>query len=159
MSTSEPLLTYLMPVYAGLSYYGLLTTTNADDLTSTIILPSATFGTAWAAFNIYRSKSMDLGVVTMTVVAVSLALEHGYIGSGGNGLTPTLKRVETVGCVLVGCNFMLALLAFKQITKMLKREKSEFWFRMFFWYCVAMVVFWAICAWKCHGRVATKNVE
>mmetsp|Transcript_6172 Transcript_6172/g.13571 ORF Transcript_6172/g.13571 Transcript_6172/m.13571 type:complete len:174 (-) Transcript_6172:215-736(-) len=163
--SSEPALTYLMPAYAGASYaglFGLLPTSISSDLTTTM-LASATFGAAWAAFNIYRTKSLDLGVVTMGMVAVSTAIERGLIdvgggtgrGSEGSRLTPTLKLVETIGCILVSINFALPIVAWNEVARTLGRKKTSFWLSTFWCYCLVMALFWAICAYRNNGRIAT----
>ena len=92
----------------------------------------------------------------MGIVAISTAYERGLIGGGGGGgrLTPTLKLVETVGCALVSANFALPILAWKEVARTLGRKKTSFWFATFWWYCIAMAAFWAICAYKNNGRVA-----
>ena len=90
----------------------------------------------------------------MGFVAVASAMELGIVGVGGH--TTTIKIVETIGCALVAMNFVLPLLAWAQLTAALGRKKSEFWFMIFFWYCIVMAAFWAICAYKNNGRPSGK---
>ena len=150
---SEPLLTYLMPTYASASYAAVFLL--PPDKFPSSLLGSSTFGAAWAAYNIYRSKSVDLGLVTMGIVAAASAMELGLFGMNNAGLTPAIKTVETVGCALVAMNFVLPLLAWSQLTAALGRKKTALWFQIFFYYCVSMAMFWAICAFKNSGRPAT----
>jgi len=86
----------------------------------------------------------------MGIVALASAMELGIVGGGG--LTSTIKMAETFGCALAAMNFALPLLAWARLTAALGRKKSAFWFMIFFWYCIAMTAFWAICAYKNNGR-------
>ena len=107
--------------------------------------------------SIYRSKSIDLGLVTIGIVAVASAMDLGIVGDGG--LTSTIKTAETIGCALVAMNFVLPLLAWPQLTAARGRKKSRFWFMIFFWYCIAMAAFWAMCAYKNKGRPTSGKLE
>lgn len=146
-----------MPTYAAASYAAVLLL--PADKFPAALLGSSSFGAAWAAYNIYRSKSVDLGLVTMGIVALASAIELGLFGAASSGLTPTIKTAESIGCLLVALNFLLPLLAWSQLTAALGRKKTAFWFQIFFYYCITMAVFWAICAYRNSGRTATGKVE
>ena len=145
-----------MPTYATASY-GAALLLPPDKFPATLFGSSA-FGAAWAAYNIYRSKSVDLGLITMGIVAAASVMELGLFGSTA-GLTPTIKTVETVGCAFVAVNFVLPLLAWSQLTAALGRKKSALWFQIFFYYCIGMAIFWAMCAFKNSGRTASGKLE
>mmetsp|Transcript_4045 Transcript_4045/g.7944 ORF Transcript_4045/g.7944 Transcript_4045/m.7944 type:complete len:109 (+) Transcript_4045:517-843(+) len=99
----------------------------------------------------------------MGMVAVSTAIERGLIdvgggtgrGSEGSRLTPTLKLVETIGCILVSINFALPIVAWNEVARTLGRKKTSFWLSTFWCYCLVMALFWAICAYRNNGRIAT----
>ena len=154
--SAEPLLTYLMPAYAAASYSALLLQPSDVAFPATLF-GSSTFGASWAAYNMYRSKTLDLGLFTMGIVAASSAMELGLLCGGG--LTPTLKKVETAGCALAAVNFMLPLLAWPALTAALGRKKTALWFQVFFWYCLVMAGFWAACAYKNMGRTASEKLD
>lgn len=145
-----------MPTYAAASY-GAVLLLPPDKFPATLFGVSI-FGAAWAAYNIYRSRSVDLGLVTMGIVAAASAMELGMFGAT-TGLTPTIKTMEIAGCALVAVNFVLPLLAWSQLTAALGRKKTALWFQFFFYYCISMAIFWAICAFKNSGRPGSGKLE
>jgi len=68
---SEPILTYLMPVYATASWVALAKS-HAD---GAWMIPVSGFGAAWALYNTVTRKVLDAGFITMGVVAIFAALE------------------------------------------------------------------------------------
>ena len=125
----------------------IVTSSRIHDVRTLIIIDISS--SLWRR-SIYRSRRIDLGVVTMGIVALASAMELGIVGGGG--LTSTIKMAETFGCALAAVNFALPLLAWARLTAALGRKKSAFWFMIFFWYCIAMTAFCAICAYKNNGR-------
>mmetsp|Transcript_3162 Transcript_3162/g.6974 ORF Transcript_3162/g.6974 Transcript_3162/m.6974 type:complete len:149 (-) Transcript_3162:300-746(-) len=138
---SEPLLTYLMPIYALASWYGFLTQNTGE-----YVLPVALVGWIWAAFNIYRTKRVDLGVVTFFFVLIASLCEQRY------GFTRGVKLALCVSSVLVAGNYSLVIAFWQQIEKHLAKKKSVLWLNIFRCYCVSGMLFWVCVAAKSYVR-------
>eukprot|EP00804_Cyclotella_cryptica_P004360 CCRYP_006787-RA/>CCRYP_006787-RA protein AED:0.06 eAED:0.06 QI:138/1/1/1/0/1/2/273/160 len=139
----EPILTYLMPLYAIASWYGLYT----RGQTGKHLLPIATFGWLWAAFNIARTQRLDLGIVTFGLVILASLWERRV------GFTGGVKLALTVSCVAVAANFALPVVFWNSISRALAGSKSQLWLKIFWWYCATMVVFWVCAAYRNQVRV------
>lgn len=131
----EPILTFLMPIYAITSWIGLYRHGN----TGTHLLPIASFGWIWAVFNIIRTRRLDLGVVTFALVILSSLWER------HSGFHKGVKIALSISCVMVAANFSLVVIVWNSMVKELARSKSQLWLSVFYWYCATMVAFW-ICA-------------
>lgn len=140
----EPLGTYLMPIYAIGSWYGLI----AQGQTGQYILPVAFVGWVWAGINILKSKRLDLGVVSFFFAMVSALCENQW------GFTPGVKLALTISSAMVAANYSLVVLFWGNLKKGLAKSgtKSGLWFKVFWTYCAAMTVFWAVTAAKTYMR-------
>lgn len=147
----EPRLTYLMPIYAIASWIAFFFWEESGKH----LLPTSAFGAAWALVNCYRNKSMDLGCITMGIVAVASAMEQ-FTHS-----TPKarLHKAETIGCVLAAINFSLPIIFWKQIKDPLSKRKSAVWMTVFWYYLAAMTVYWLVAAYKNSDRDMDANVD
>lgn len=131
----EPILTFLMPVYAIASWVGLY----LHGSTGVHLLPVASFGWIWAIFNIIRTRRLDLGVVTFALVIMSSVWER------RSGFHKGVKIALSISCMMVAANFSLVVVFWNSMVKELARSKSQLWLSIFYWYCASMTVFW-ICA-------------
>jgi hypothetical protein len=132
----EPILTFLMPIYAIASWIGLY----LHGSTGKHLLPIASFGWLWAVFNIMRTRRLDLGVVTFGLVIFSSLWER------HSGLHKGVKTALTLSCMTVSANFSLVVIFWSTMVKELARSKSQFWLTTFWWYCATMMVFWLFAA-------------
>ena len=131
----EPIVTFLMPVYAAASWLGLYLCGS----TGKHLLPIASFGWLWALFNIVRTRRLDLGIVTFALVMISSIWER------QSGFHKGVKIASNISCLLVAANFSLVVIFWNSMVKELARSKSQLWLSIFWWYCAIMTVFW-VCA-------------
>ena len=153
---SEPTLTYLMPVYAAASWYGLVRSSRGGGGAITYdgghLLPTSAFGVAWAAHNWRRRGFVDLGFFTMGLVLAGSAWERHRRDRGEDGGAAAVAA-ETLGCSLASANFALVLAGWRRVAKAARRGgKSELWLRTFGGYCAVMAAFWAVAAFRNHRR-------
>ncbi|KAL7529752.1 hypothetical protein ACHAXR_003140 [Thalassiosira sp. AJA248-18] len=131
-----------MPLYAIASWYGLLT----QGKSGKYMLPVALIGWVWAGVNIYRTKRLDLGLVTFLFVILASICERHY------GLTRGVKLSLSVSSIMVAANYSLVVIFWKQIQKDLAKSKSQVWMNIFWGYCACMMAFWVCAMAKTYGR-------
>jgi len=134
-TTSEPLLTYLMPAYAIASWISLLI---LKDHGRETLFCSASFGALWAVRNMYQSRKLDLGAVSMGIVAVASAFEESV----------SMCRIATLGCCLAAANFSLPLFLWKNFIRAARKKRSPFWIKTFRVYLISMTLFWSCAAYQ-----------
>jgi len=132
----EPILTFLMPAYAIVSWYALY----LHGGTGKHLLPLSLFGWVWAVFNIVRTRRLDLGVVTFAFVIISTLWER------HSGFYKGVKLALSISCILLAANFSLVVIFWNSIVKELARSKTQLWLSVFWWYCTIMTVFWLFAA-------------
>ena len=139
----------LMPAYAIGCWIGLYK--NAD--TGKHLLPAALFGWLWAIINIMRSKRVDLGVVTFGLVIIFTLVERYY------GFTRAVKWAISISALVVAANFSLVVIFWKPIRKDLSKSKSQLWLKVFFTYCVTLMIFWIVSSFKnfVRGEISTSS--
>ena len=139
----------LMPAYAIGCWIGLYK--NAD--TGKHLLPAALFGWLWAIINILRSKHIDLGVVTFGLVIIFTLVERYY------GFTRGVKWAISLAALAVAANFSLVVIFWGPIRKDLSKSKSQLWLKVFFTYCVTLMIFWIVSSFKnfVRGEIATSS--
>mmetsp|Transcript_38085 Transcript_38085/g.65068 ORF Transcript_38085/g.65068 Transcript_38085/m.65068 type:complete len:172 (-) Transcript_38085:149-664(-) len=131
----EPFGTFLMPIYAILSWYGLI----AHGKSGAYVLPVALVGWVWALINIIVRKSFDLGIVTFFLVLLASAYEKKC------GFSKGPKVALCVSSIAVAANFALVPILWSDIQTDLANTRSDLWQTMFWWYCVTFSVYW-VCA-------------
>ena len=139
----------LMPAYAIGCWIGLYK--NAD--TGKHLLPAALCGWIWAIINILRSKRIDLGVVTFGLVIIFTLVERYY------GFTRGVKWAISFSALVVAANFSLVVIFWKPIRKDLSKSKSQLWLKVFFTYCVTLMIFWIVSSFKnfVRGEISTSS--
>lgn len=147
--SSEPLGTYLMPIYAGASWIGILTI--KEPLTT--LLPVSIFGALWALRNTVVGGQFDLGVVTMGLVAITIATDVGFGGIRG------AKYALLVESLFVALNYILPFLIWEQLEKSLAKSKSMLWFKVFKVYLSVKAAFWVYAAYKIYTREQGKRYD
>ncbi len=135
----------LMPAYAVGCWIGLY----KYAATGKHILPAALFGWAWAMINIIRSKRIDLGVVTFGLVILFTLVERYY------GFTRGVRWSISLASLAVAANFSLVVIFWKPIQKDLSKSKSQLWLKVFFGYCLTLMIFWIVSAYKNFVRGET----
>mmetsp|Transcript_58558 Transcript_58558/g.117602 ORF Transcript_58558/g.117602 Transcript_58558/m.117602 type:complete len:152 (-) Transcript_58558:264-719(-) len=140
---AEPLLTYLMPLYAASSWAGLVNY-HRD---GAWMLPVSGFGAAWAIFNTLKNGRLDAGFVTMGTVAVFAVLEARQ-GEPSSGVC----LGQTVGCALAAANYSVPIAAWKMLSRKLVKRKSPFFMKTYWIYLVTNILFWLVAAYSCHSR-------
>ncbi|KAL9179607.1 hypothetical protein ACHAXT_008897 [Thalassiosira profunda] len=146
---SEPFATFLMPIYALLSWLGLI----FYGQTGRYILPVAVVGWIWAAINVARTKRLDLGIVTFFFVIVAALCERKF------GFTNGVKLGLSVSSILVAGNYSLVLFFWKQIRKDLAKAKSQLWLSIFWWYCLSGTIFWLVAIVRTWMRGTKLNTK
>mmetsp|Transcript_32975 Transcript_32975/g.69401 ORF Transcript_32975/g.69401 Transcript_32975/m.69401 type:complete len:152 (-) Transcript_32975:378-833(-) len=140
---SESIGTFLMPLYAIASWFGLCTQGNSGKY----MLPVSLVGWIWAGINCIRTKRLDLGVISFFFVILASLYERHY------GFTRGAKVALSVSSVMVAMNYSLVIAFWNDIQKDLaKSSKSELWMNIFWGYCASMVVFWVCAAVKNYMR-------
>jgi len=145
----EPIGTFLMPLYAIASWYGLYTHGN----TGKYMLPVSLVGWLWAVINVIRTKRLDLGIVTFFFVLLTSLYER-HVGLFTRGMKLSL----CISSILVATNYSLVIAFWKQIRKDLVKSKSELWCTIFYLYCAAMMAFWVCACARTHVRGETGYV-
>ncbi len=152
---SEPLATFLMPIYAAISWLLLLFQSQRGQH----LLPISLIGWIWAMVNIIRTKRLDLGIVTFGIVLLGTLVERYMTPKASSssenislGRVWWIKWWLTVGCVLVAANFSLVVVFWDSISKELEKTKSQTWMKVFLSYCIIMMVFWIAAALRNHVR-------
>merc|ERR1719464_81887 len=120
----DPIGTYLMPLYAVASWYGLY----AHGDTGSYNLPVALVGWVWAGINVLRTRQLDLGVVSFFLVLLA------SLGERRRGLTPGIRAALCGASAIVAANFALPLLFWRQIRKIVTKGKSDTWTTTFLTY-------------------------
>jgi hypothetical protein len=143
----EPIGLYIMPVYAIGCWLGLY----LNAATGKHLLPAALFGWVWAVINIMRSKRIDLGVVTFFLVILSTLLERNY------GFTRGVRWAISGAAIAVAANFSLVVIFWKPIQKDLARSRSQLWLKVFYTYCLTLMIFWLASAYKNFVRGETST--
>mmetsp|Transcript_25562 Transcript_25562/g.53798 ORF Transcript_25562/g.53798 Transcript_25562/m.53798 type:complete len:171 (-) Transcript_25562:519-1031(-) len=156
---SEPFATFLMPIYASISWLLLLFRSHRGQH----LLPISLIGWIWAMVNIIRTKRLDLGIVTFGIVLLGTLVEvymtHKVSSSSENislGRVWWIKWWLTIGCILVAANFSLVVIFWDSISKELEKSKSQTWMKVFLSYCIIMMVFWIAAAFK--NQVRGENI-
>lgn len=142
MAAEEPWLTYLMPVSSAINWMLILSDSGKDSW----VLPTSLFGALWAVRNMLITKRLDLGAITMGLVASADTVGRLF----GHGTMSRATRL--VGCVLVAANYALPLLMWSTIKKMFAKSKSIFWLKVFYYHCCNGVVFWIIGAMNMYNK-------
>ena len=132
----------LMPLYAILSWIGLITQGNSGKY----VLPVALIGWVWAGINIYRTKRFDLGILTFFFVLLSALAERQW------GFTRGIKLAICISSIMVAGNYSLVVFFWKEIKKDLAKSKSVVWMNIFLGYCMAMMAFWVCVVAKSYAR-------
>lgn len=132
----------LMPIYTIASWFGLI----SQGSTGKYVLPVALVGWFWAAINIYRTKRLDLGVVTFFFVLLAALYERKY------GFTGGVKLALSVSSIFVAGNYSIVMVFWGQIKKDLVKSKSQLWMNVFLGYCICMMAFWVCAAAKTWTR-------
>ena len=138
----------LMPAYAIGCWIGLYKNDTGKHL-----LPAALFGWIWAIINIMRSKRIDLGVVTFGLVVIFTLVERYY------GFTRGVKWAISLAALAVAANFSLVVIFWRPIRKDLSKSKSQLWLKVFFTYCVTLMIFWIVSSFKnfVRGEISTSS--
>jgi hypothetical protein len=142
----EPIGLYIMPAYAIGCWLGLCLSDRGKHL-----LPAALFGWMWAVINIMRSKRIDLGVVTFFFVIISTLLERHY------GFTRGVRWAISAAAIVVAANFSLVVIFWKPIQKDLAKSRSQLWLKVFYSYCLTLMMFWLAAAYKNFVRSETST--
>lgn len=139
-----------MPIYAGVSWIGILTVKDPQ----TTLLPVSAFGALWALRNTIYGGNFDLGVVTMGLVAVTIAADMG-LGGGIKGV----KYALLVESLLVAFNYVIPFAIWEQLEKSLAKSKSMLWFKVFKVYLSVNAAFWLYAAYKVYTKDQSKRYD
>lgn len=158
----EPIGTYLMPLYAGISWIGLLSVKNVHS----VMGPVSLFGAGWALRNTLVGSNFDLGVVTMGLVSATIGFDSLFInkdnnkmaqqGSNGRSAIPFVLAFESI---LVSFNYAIPFLIWDQLEKSLSKSKSSMWFKIFKAYCAVQSAFWIYAAYRFYKKNDNKRLE
>ena len=139
----------LMPLYALISWYGLI----KDDNTGEYILQVSLVGWIWAVVNTYTNQELDLGAITFFFVVI-ISLYEKYKGVFTRGIKWSL----IISSLLAAANYGLVFILWKGLEEaFVSNSKSDLWIAIFYWYCVAMMIFWIWSSIKTYKRTMSEG--
>eukprot|EP00614_Pseudopedinella_elastica_P006917 CAMPEP_0172600470 /NCGR_PEP_ID=MMETSP1068-20121228/20672_1 /TAXON_ID=35684 /ORGANISM="Pseudopedinella elastica, Strain CCMP716" /LENGTH=112 /DNA_ID=CAMNT_0013401171 /DNA_START=81 /DNA_END=420 /DNA_ORIENTATION=+ len=93
-----------------------------------------------------RARETDAGLVTMAIPAMARWAES------KSGLGASCKRTQVIGCLLAAANFALVVVFWGKARRIFAKTKTPLWLSVFYWYCAANTVFWAVGAYSLSQR-------
>lgn len=128
-------------------YHGIVSNTGK------YVLPVSIVGWIWAVINTYTDQELDLGAITFFLVLI-ISLYEKYKGL----FTQGIKWSLIISSLLVAANYGLVFILWKSLEEaFVSNSKSELWIAIFYWYCVAMMLFWICSSVKTYKRTMSEE--